>query len=219
MDLRDEISLSKDDPLRKSSSLPFSDQNKPRNVDSGAPKAMVTGRGSKVAGRGSKVRKRPLNKKELSRKEGDVVNVDLTAYVERHEFCFDAILDQQVTNVEEVRNQKFKLWLSYFEITGGKLYDLLSDRKKLCMREDGRQQVCIVGLQEFEVLDEQVVKEYIEGEMLVELVVKKHNEVNTRRNNNNNNDANESKGGKVVGKISFIDLAGSERGADTTDND
>ena len=30
---------------------------------------------------------------------------------------------------------------------------------------------------------------------------------------------NESKSGKVVGKISFIDLAGSERGADTTDND
>ena len=27
------------------------------------------------------------------------------------------------------RNQKFKLWLSYFEIYGGKLYDLLTDRK------------------------------------------------------------------------------------------
>lgn len=27
------------------------------------------------------------------------------------------------------RNQKFKLWLSYFEIYGGKLYDLLGDRK------------------------------------------------------------------------------------------
>jgi kinesin family protein 2/24 len=30
---------------------------------------------------------------------------------------------------------------------------------------------------------------------------------------------NLSKGNRVVGKISFIDLAGSERGADTTDND
>lgn len=29
------------------------------------------------------------------------------------------------------RNQKFKLWLSYFEIYGGKLYDLLSDRKSV----------------------------------------------------------------------------------------
>nr|GEU74643.1 kinesin-like protein KIN-13A [Tanacetum cinerariifolium] len=63
------------------------------------------------------VRKRPLNKKELSRKEDDVVSVsdngltvhepklkvDLTAYVERHEFCFDAVLDQQVTNDEVYR--------------------------------------------------------------------------------------------------------------------
>lgn len=249
------------------------------------------------------VRKRPLNKKELSRKEDDIVTVsdnayltvhepklkvDLTAYVEKHEFCFDAVLDEHVTNdevyrvtVEPIipiifqrtkatcfaygqtgsgktftmqplplraaedlvrllhqptyRNQRFKLWLSYFEIYGGKLFDLLSDRKKLCMREDGRQQVCIVGLQEFEVLDVQIVKEYIErgnaarstgstganeessrSHAILQLVVKKHNEI---KDSKRNNDGNEAKGGKIVGKISFIDLAGSERGADTTDND
>ncbi|CAA0834190.1 Kinesin-13A [Striga hermonthica] len=253
------------------------------------------------------VRKRPLNKKEVSRKEDDIVTVyddayltvhepklkvDLTAYVEKHEFCFDAVLDEHVTNdevyrntvepiiptifqrtkatcfaygqtgsgktytmqplplraVEDLvrllhqpvyRNQRFKLWLSYFEIYGGKLFDLLSDRKKLCMREDGRQQVCIVGLQEFEVSDVHIVKEYIErgnaarstgstganeessrSHAILQLAVKKHPEVKeSKRNNNNNNDANESRSGKVVGKISFIDLAGSERGADTTDND
>ncbi|KAL7104934.1 hypothetical protein ACP275_07G013300 [Erythranthe tilingii] len=254
------------------------------------------------------VRKRPLNKKENARKEDDIVTVhndaylavyepklkvDLTAYVEKHEFCFDAVLDEYVTNdevyrntVEPIiptifqrtkatcfaygqtgsgktytmqplplraaedlvrllhqpvyRNQRFKLWLSYFEIYGGKLFDLLSDRKKLCMREDGRQQVCIVGLQEFEVLDVHIVKEYIErgnaarstgstganeessrSHAILQLVVKKHSEVkeSRRNNNNNNNDVNESRNGKVVGKISFIDLAGSERGADTTDND
>ncbi|KAG8369947.1 hypothetical protein BUALT_Bualt14G0066200 [Buddleja alternifolia] len=251
------------------------------------------------------VRKRPLNKKEIARKEDDIVTVcndayltvhepklkvDLTAYVEKHEFCFDAVLDEQVTNdevyrntVEPIipiifqrtkatcfaygqtgsgktytmqplplraaedlvrllhqpvyRNQRFKLWLSYFEIYGGKLYDLLSERKKLCMREDGRQQVCIVGLQEFEVLDVQIVKEYIErgnaarstgstganeessrSHAILQLVVKKHNEVKESKRNYNN-DGNESRSGKVVGKISFIDLAGSERGADTTDND
>ncbi|KAL5713058.1 Kinesin-like protein KIN-13A [Ranunculus cassubicifolius] len=253
------------------------------------------------------VRKRPLNKKELSRKEDDVVTVydsayltvhepklkvDLTAYVERHEFCFDAVLDEQVSNdevyrvtVEPIipaifqrtkatcfaygqtgsgktftmqplplrasedlvrllhhptyRGQKFKLWLSYFEIYGGKLYDLLSDRRKLCMREDGRQQVCIVGLQEFEVSDVQLVKEFIErgnssrstgstganeessrSHAILQLVVKKHNEVkDSRRNPNNREEVDLAKTGKVVGKISFIDLAGSERGADTTDND
>ncbi|TYH01726.1 hypothetical protein ES288_A09G083100v1 [Gossypium darwinii] len=248
------------------------------------------------------VRKRPLNKKEISRKEDDIVTVsenaltvhepklkvDLTAYVEKHEFCFDAVLDEHVTNdevyretVEPIipiifqrtkatcfaygqtgsgktftmqplplraakdlvrylhqpvyRNQRFKLWLSYFEIYGGKLFDLLSDRKKLCMREDGRQQVCIVGLQEFEVSDVQIVKEYIErgnaarstgstganeessrSHAILQLVIKKHPEI---KESKRRNDGDESKPGKVVGKISFIDLAGSERGADTTDND
>lgn len=249
------------------------------------------------------VRKRPLNKKEVSRKEDDVVTVsgdtyltvhepklkvDLTAYVEKHEFCFDAVLGEHVTNdevyretVEPIiptifqstkatcfaygqtgsgktytmqplplravqdlvrflrlpiyRNQRFKLWLSYFEIYGGKLFDLLSDRKKLCMRENGRQQVCIVGLQEFEVSDVQLVKEYIErgnaarstgstganeessrSHAILQLAVKKHNEV---KESKRHNDGDESRSGKVVGKISFIDLAGSERGADTTDND
>ncbi|XP_019070312.1 kinesin-like protein KIN-13A isoform X1 [Solanum lycopersicum] len=264
------------------------------------------------------VRKRPVNKKEIARKEDDIVTVsdnaslivhepklkvDLTAYVEKHEFCFDAVLDEHVTNDEVpvschgcascnalqvyrvtvqpiipiifqrtkatcfaygqtgsgktytmqplplraaedlmrllhqpvYRSQKFKLWLSFFEIYGGKLFDLLSDRKKLCMREDGRQQVCIVGLQEFEVSDLQIVKEYIvrgnaarstgstganeessRSHAILQLVVKKHNEVKDYRQNN---DGNDYKGGKVIGKISFIDLAGSERGADTTDND
>ncbi|KAI4372490.1 hypothetical protein MLD38_010712 [Melastoma candidum] len=250
------------------------------------------------------VRKRPLNKKELSRKEDDIVSVsdnvclsvhepklkvDLTAYVEKHEFCFDAVLDEHVTNNEVYRatvapiiptifqrtkatcfaygqtgsgktytmqplplravedmvrllqqpvyaNQRFKLWLSYFEIYGGKLYDLLCERRKLCMREDGRQQVCIVGLEEFEVSDVQIVKEFIErgnaarstgstganeessrSHAILQLVVKKHAEI--KESKRNSSDANDSKSGKLVGKMSFIDLAGSERGADTTDND
>lgn len=92
------------------------------------------------------------------------------------------------------------------------------------MREDGRQQVCIVGLKEFRVSDVELVKEYIDkgnqsrstgstganeessrSHAILQLVIKK---------------AQEGKeASRVVGKISFIDLAGSERGADTTDND
>ncbi|ERN02236.1 hypothetical protein AMTRI_Chr02g265230 [Amborella trichopoda] len=254
----------------------------------------TTGKESNLAKIKVVVRKRPLNRKEVSRKEDDIVTVfdnsylavhepklkvDLTAYVEKHEFCFDAVLDEHVTNdevyrvtVEPIiptifqrtkatcfaygqtgsgktytmqplplkaaedivrllhqpvyRNQKFRLWLSFFEIYGGKLYDLLSERRKLCMREDGRQQVCIVGLQEFEVSDVHIVKEYIEkgnaarstgstganeessrSHAILQLAIKQHR------------DGSELKGGKIIGKISFIDLAGSERGADTTDND
>ncbi|CAM0881224.1 unnamed protein product [Alopecurus aequalis] len=251
------------------------------------------------------VRKRPLNRKEISRKEEDVIDVhnsqfltvhepklkvDLTAYVDKHEFCFDAVLDEAVTNDEVYREtvepiipiifqrtkatcfaygqtgsgktytmqplplraaqdmvrllhqpvyqtQNFKLWLSYFEIYGGKLFDLLSERRPLCIREDGKKQVCIVGLQEFEVCDVQIVKEYIErgnasrstgstganeessrSHAILQLAVKKHIPViETRRQRDR--DANEAKNTKHVGKLSFIDLAGSERGADTTDND
>ncbi|KAG2597506.1 kinesin-like protein KIN-13A [Panicum virgatum] len=266
---------------------------------------VVSVRESNVAKIKVVVRKRPLNKKEVSRKEEDIIDVhnsqfltvhepklkvDLTAYVEKHEFCFDAVLDEHVTNdevyretVEPIipiifqrtkatcfaygqtgsgktytmqplplraahdmvcllnhpmyRNQHFKLWLSYFEIYGGKLFDLLSERRQLLMREDGKKQVCIVGLQEFEVSDVQIVKEYIEkgnaarstgttganeessrSHAILQLAVKKHIPVaDTRRQRDR--DAIEAKNTKLVGKMSFIDLAGSERGADTTDND
>nr|AMS24241.1 kinesin 13a protein [Marsilea vestita] len=241
------------------------------------------------------VRKRPLNKKEIARKEEDIVSidcngsalsvhepklkVDLTAYVEKHDFLFDAVLDDHVSNDEVYRktvqpiiptifqrtkatcfaygqtgsgktftmqplplracqdildlmkhpvyrNEGLQLWLSFFEIYGGKLYDLLTDRRKLCMREDGRQQVCIVGLREFPVSNVEVVKEYIDkgnatrstgstganeessrSHAILQLVIKKHS------------NKKDEKAGKLVGKFSFIDLAGSERGADTTDND
>ncbi|KAL2649441.1 hypothetical protein R1flu_017569 [Riccia fluitans] len=241
------------------------------------------------------VRKRPINKKELARKEDDIVTiednstvtvhepklkVDLTAYVEKHEFVFDAVLDETVSN-DEVYNvtvepivpaifqrtkatcfaygqtgsgktytmqplplrasqdilslmqqssykyEGFQLWLSFFEIYGGKLYDLLNERRKLCMREDGRQQVCIVGLKEYRVSDVQLVKEYIDkgnasrstgstganeessrSHAILQLVIKK------------SPDGSDAKAAaRPQGKLSFIDLAGSERGADTTDND
>jgi len=36
--------------------------------------------------------------------------VDLTAYVEKHEFCFDAVLDEYVTN-DEVKLLWYFMWL------------------------------------------------------------------------------------------------------------
>ena len=45
-------------------------------------------------------------------------------------------------------SQGLALWVSCFEIYGGKLYDLLNSRQPLVMREDGKGLVCIVGLKE-----------------------------------------------------------------------
>lgn len=124
------------------------------------------------------------------------------------------------------RNQGFQLFVSFFEIYGGKLFDLLNDRKKLCMREDGKQQVCIVGLQEYRVSDVETIKELIEkGSATRSTGTTGANEESSRSHAilqlaiKRSVDGNESKPPRVVGKLSFIDLAGSERGADTTDND
>lgn len=43
------------------------------------------------------------------------------------------------------------LWVGFYEIYQGHLYDLLNERKKLFAREDGRQQVIIAGLHEVQV--------------------------------------------------------------------
>ncbi|KAI4329253.1 hypothetical protein L6164_021540 [Bauhinia variegata] len=238
------------------------------------------------------VRKRPLNKKELAKNEEDIIEahynaltvhetklkVDLTEYIEKHDFLFDSVLNEEVSNdevyretVEPIvpiifqrtkatcfaygqtgsgktftmkplplkasrdilrlmhhtyRNQGFHLFVSFFEIYGGKLFDLLNDRKKLCMREDGKQQVCIVGLQEYRVSDVETINELIEkGNATRSTGTTGANEESSRSHAilqlaiKRSPDGNESKPPRVVGKLSFIDLAGSERGADTTDND
>ncbi|KAH0468183.1 hypothetical protein IEQ34_003216 [Dendrobium chrysotoxum] len=240
------------------------------------------------------VRKRPLNKKEKAKKEEDIITidhnrkfltvhetklkVDLTEYVEKQEFVFDAVLDEDVSNdelyhetVEPIvpaifqrtkatcfaygqtgngktytmqplplrasqdilrlmhhayRNQGLQLFFSFFEIYGGKVFDLLSDRRKLCMREDGKQQVCIVGLQEFRVSNVETIRELIEkGNATRSTGTTGANEESSRSHAilqlaiKKLVDGSELKPARVIGKLSFIDLAGSERGADTTDND
>ncbi|KAL7603758.1 hypothetical protein Lser_V15G18183 [Lactuca serriola] len=251
-------------------------------------------KGSTVAKIKVVVRKRPLNKKELAKNEEDIVTteshsnclavhetklkVDLTEYLEKHEFVFDAVLNEEVSNdevyhetVEPIvpiifqrtkatcfaygqtgsgktftmkplplkasrdilrlmhqtyRGQGFQLHFSFFEIYGGKLFDLLNDRKKLCMREDGSKQVCIVGLQEYRVSDVETIKELIDrGNSTRSTGTTGANEESSRSHAilqlcvKRSVDGSELKPAKVVGKLSFIDLAGSERGADTTDND
>ncbi|XP_076924384.1 kinesin-like protein KIN-13B [Bidens hawaiensis] len=65
------------------------------------------------------VRKRPLNKKELAKNEEDIITtgphsncltvhetklkVDLTEYMEKHGFVFDAVLNEEVSNDEVYR--------------------------------------------------------------------------------------------------------------------
>lgn len=94
------------------------------------------------------------------------------------------------------------------------------------MREDGKQQVCIVGLQEYRVSDVEAIREFIDkGNASRSTGTTGANEESSRSHAilqlavKRSADGSESKPARLVGKLSFIDLAGSERGADTTDND
>lgn len=94
------------------------------------------------------------------------------------------------------------------------------------MREDGKQQVCIVGLQEYRVSDVEAIGEFIEkGNATRSTGTTGANEESSRSHAilqlaiKKSSNGSDLKPARIVGKLSFIDLAGSERGADTTDND
>ncbi|XP_014260916.1 kinesin-like protein KIF2A isoform X2 [Cimex lectularius] len=240
------------------------------------------------------VRKRPLNKKELSRKEVDVITVprkdlivvhepknkvDLTKYLENQQFRFDHAFDDTCSNetvykftakplvqtifeggmatcfaygqtgsgkthtmggtfsgktqdsnkgiyamvakdvFKFLNSPQYKSLIvtsSFFEIYSGKVFDLLADKSKLRVLEDGKQQVQVVGL------TEKVVGSVEEVLTIIETGNKARTSGQTSANSNSSRShavfqitlRNEAH--KIHGKFSLIDLAGNERGADTS---
>ncbi|XP_030914582.1 kinesin-like protein KIF2C isoform X4 [Geospiza fortis] len=244
------------------------------------------------------VRKRPLNKQELQKKECDVVTVpskcvlmvhepkqkvDLTKYLETQTFRFDFSFDETASNemvyrftarplVETIfeggkatcfaygqtgsgkthtmggdfsgrgqnasrgiyafasqdvflllnqpryRNQNLEVYVTFFEIYNGKVFDLLNKKAKLRVLEDGKQQVQVVGLQEKPVsCAEDVIKMILTGSAC-------------RTSGQTFANASSSRShacfqiilrrrGQMIGKFSLVDLAGNERGADTSNAD
>ncbi|XP_063153876.1 kinesin-like protein KIF2C isoform X1 [Candoia aspera] len=244
------------------------------------------------------VRKRPLNKQELGKKECDIitvvsknsilvhepkVKVDLTKYLENQPFRFDFSFDEKATNemvywftarplvhtvfeggkatcfaygqtgsgkthtmggdfsgkVQKAakgiyafasqdvfllqnqpryRAQGLEVYVTFFEIYNGKLFDLLNKKAKLRVLEDGKQQVQVVGLQEMRVNCAADVIRMIE--------------IGSACRTSGHTFANSSSSrshacfqiilrrkGKLHGKFSLVDLAGNERGADTSSAD
>ncbi|XP_008592614.1 PREDICTED: kinesin-like protein KIF2B [Galeopterus variegatus] len=105
-----------------------------------------------------------------------------------------------------------KVYGTFFEIYGSKVYDLLNWKKKLQVLEDGNQQMQVVGLQEQEVC---CVQEVLN---LVEI----GNSCRTSGQTSVNAHSSRSHAvfqiilksrGKLHGKFSLVDLAGNERGA------
>jgi len=117
-----------------------------------------------------------------------------------------------------LQNNKYNglsIWISFYEIYCGKLFDLLNERNILTAREDGKQNIIIVGLTEKKVLNLNNLMSLIEYGLKVRTVgitgansdsSRSHGIIQINIKDINNN---------IHGKISFIDLAGSERAADT----
>ncbi|MEJ1282550.1 kinesin family member 2C [Cricetulus griseus] len=244
------------------------------------------------------VRKRPLNKQELAKKEIDVISVpskcllfvhepklkvDLTKYLENQAFCFDFAFDETASNevvyrftarplVQTIfeggkatcfaygqtgsgkthtmggdlsgksqntskgiyamasrdvfllksqpryRNLNLEVYVTFFEIYNGKVFDLLNKKAKLRVLEDSKQQVQVVGLQEYLVnCADDVIKMLNMGSAC-------------RTSGQTFANSNSSRShacfqillrakGRLHGKFSLVDLAGNERGADTSSAD
>ncbi|XP_070116182.1 kinesin-like protein KIF2C isoform X2 [Equus caballus] len=244
------------------------------------------------------VRKRPLNKQELAKKEIDVISipskclllvhepklkVDLTKYLENQAFCFDFAFDETASNevvyrftarplVQTIfeggkatcfaygqtgsgkthtmggdlsgkaqnaskgiyamasrdvfllknqpryRNLGLEVYVTFFEIYNGKLFDLLNKKAKLRVLEDGKQQVQVVGLQEHLVnCADDVIK-------MIDIGGACRTSGQTFANSNSSRSHAcfqillRAKG-RMHGKFSLVDLAGNERGADTSSAD
>ncbi|KAL3289379.1 hypothetical protein HHI36_022811 [Cryptolaemus montrouzieri] len=244
------------------------------------------------------VRKRPLNKREMQKKEVDVITipsknqlivhepknkVDLTKYLENQLFRFDYAFDESCSNATvykytaqpliktvfeggfatcfaygqtgsgkthtmggdfngktqdcqkgiyamavgdvfrlanspKYRHLNLVVSSSFFEIYSGKVFDLLNNKAKLRILEDGKQQVQVVGLTELVVNSTEEVLKLIQkgnqartsGQTFANMNSSRSHavfQIYLRSNNNMH---------KIHGKLSLIDLAGNERGADTS---
>ncbi len=235
------------------------------------------------------IRKRPLTKKEQRQKKKDIIDietdyslivreirkkVDLTKYIERHKFAFDAVFDERSDNqeiyeyiikplvskafkkskvsviaygqtgsgktftmmgdpqkkvsglyvlaaqdifelIEQEEHQELMVGLSFYEIYCGKAFDLLNSREACPIRVDKRENVNIVGLKEKIVPNVESLMDLIDTGLAERITQKTGmNNASSRSHAILQISLRKKETGKKYGKLSFIDLAGSERGSD-----
>ncbi|XP_028915606.1 kinesin-like protein KIF24 isoform X2 [Ornithorhynchus anatinus] len=111
------------------------------------------------------------------------------------------------------------VWVSFYEIYCGQLYDLLNGRKRLFAREDSKHIVQIVELRELRVDN---------VDLLLEVILKggKERSIGATGVNSDSSRSHaviqiqiKDSAKRTLGRISFIDLAGSERASDAKDSD
>lgn len=118
-----------------------------------------------------------------------------------------------VEDVFNLKKSNQRIFVSFYEIYCSNLYDLINKRKKLVLREDGQANVNVIGLLETEVSSA--------AELMRCVDVGDGNRITSTTNANYDSSRSHailqiriSENDKPLGKLSFIDLAGNERGAD-----
>lgn len=125
---------------------------------------------------------------------------------------------QDLFSLRDTKYKELSVWVSFYEIYCGKAYDLLNKRNGCFIRVDAKENVHIVGLSERQIINVDGLMELIKlgtgarmtgqtgmndessrSHAILQIILRNHNN-------------------KQHGKMSFIDLAGSERGADVKDS-
>lgn len=109
--------------------------------------------------------------------------------------------------------------VSFFEIYGGKLYDLLNERERLACREDSRGVINVCGLTEHRVDSTSHLMEIIDYGNTIRAAGSTGMNADSSRSHAILHITIVSAKNRFFGRFTFIDLAGSERGADTLDSD
>eukprot|EP01061_Rhynchopus_euleeides_P016869 TRINITY_DN28205_c0_g1_i1.p1 TRINITY_DN28205_c0_g1~~TRINITY_DN28205_c0_g1_i1.p1 ORF type:complete len:492 (+),score=187.06 TRINITY_DN28205_c0_g1_i1:122-1597(+) len=111
------------------------------------------------------------------------------------------------------------VYVSFYEIYGRKIFDLLNDRNKLVVREDGEKNINICGLSEHRVRDVEALMGLMDtGSAQRSAGVTAANSESSRSHAVLRIEI-KAAGNSRGGMLSFIDLAGNERGSDTMECD
>ena len=122
-------------------------------------------------------------------------------------------------NISKTNGNKFDFYISFFEIYGGRLYDLLNNRNKLQVLDDKNGKVQIYGL----------INQIVDSPEEMHHIMDTANAIRTTHNTVTNETSSRShaicnivlklKGeDEEYGKLSLVDLAGSERAQETQSN-
>ena len=122
---------------------------------------------------------------------------------------FNLLKKKEYSNLE--------LWVSFYEIYCNKLFDLLNNKNILQAREDGKGNICIVGLVEKHTKNIEELLDIIDFGLKSRTVGITGANLDSSRSHGILQIAIKTKDKEMYSKISFIDLAGSERAVDTID--